>query len=240
MLLLLTLVHLLSRDSHAAPLAPPYPLVPRSSIDTCDDINNCRKLFDIVWGCLATIFACTWVSVHPNVPPPDQSRFALFWRRLKMMLIGILAPEIMAGFAIRQFLGARMLSKSGLARSLLTAWHLTCYCVEYGFSKTHGFFICMGGFVSSTGYPIATKEQLNGPEFQKAIQDVNTEDIMDKSKGDALSKSVALAQGLWFITQCVAHVHQGLAVTQLEVATLGFAVASWEHIHLASLVEQAS
>ncbi|KAJ7219854.1 hypothetical protein C8J57DRAFT_1095103 [Mycena rebaudengoi] len=47
--------------------------------DSCDNINNCRKLFDIVWGCLVTIFACTWVSVHPNVPPPNQGPLALHW-----------------------------------------------------------------------------------------------------------------------------------------------------------------
>ncbi|KAF7356048.1 hypothetical protein MVEN_00934600 [Mycena venus] len=184
----------------------------RAPADSCDDINNCRKLFDIMWGCLATIFACTWVSVHPNVPPPNQSGLALFWRRLKMMLIGIIAPEIMVGFAARQFLAARMLSK------------------EYNFSRTHGYFFSMGGFVSSTGYPVATKEQLedpeHGPEFLKTIRNVDEEDIKDKSKGDALSKGVALAQGIWFTTHCLARVHQHLMVTELEVATLAFAVVN--------------
>ncbi|KAF7356065.1 hypothetical protein MVEN_00936300 [Mycena venus] len=210
MLLLLVLVHLVSKNGSAVPVA--LSLDPRSSPDSCDDINNCRKLFDIVWGCLATIFACTWVSVHPNVPPPDQSGLVLFWRRLKMMLIGIIAPEIMVGFAARQFFGARMLRK------------------EFRFSRTHAFFFCMGGFVSSTGYPVATKEQLEdsdlGPEFLKAIRNVNAEDIKDKSMGDALSKGVALAQGIWFITQCLARVHQHLVVTELEVATLAFAVVN--------------
>ncbi|KAF7356053.1 hypothetical protein MVEN_00935100 [Mycena venus] len=232
MLLLLVLVHLLTKSSsgadeekggpgpegdepcescfHSAPVA--LPLVPRSSTDTCDDINNYRKLFDIVWGCLATIFACTWVSVHPNVPPPHQSRLAVFWRRLKVMLIGIIAPEIMVGFAAMQFYVAQVLSK------------------EYGLSKTHGYFFCMGGFVSSTGYPVTTKKQLRnsplGPHFLQAIRNVDEEDIMDKSKGDVLSKGVALAQGLWFTTQCLAGVHQHLAVTELEVATLAFAVVN--------------
>ncbi|KAJ7769056.1 hypothetical protein B0H14DRAFT_2259724, partial [Mycena olivaceomarginata] len=79
---------------------------PRALTDACDDINNCRKLFDIVWGCLATIFACTWVSVHPNVPPPRQSWLALLWRRLKMMLLAVLAPELIVAFAARQSLVA--------------------------------------------------------------------------------------------------------------------------------------
>jgi hypothetical protein len=113
MLLLLIFVHFLSRNGSAAPVL--HTLNDRSAPDSCDDINNCRKLFDIIWGSLATIFACTWVSVHPNVPSPNQSQLALFWRRLKMMLIAVVAPELMVGFAARQFFAARTLSKGGLA-----------------------------------------------------------------------------------------------------------------------------
>ncbi|KAF7349993.1 hypothetical protein MVEN_01300800 [Mycena venus] len=229
MLILLILAHLLTKNSGAVPVA--LPLDPRSSADSCDDINNCRKLFDIVWGCLATIFACTWVSVHPNVPPPDQSGLALFWRRLKMMLVGIIAPEIMVGFAARQFLGARMLSKSALADSNCSdSYQSHEIFPEYGFSMIHGFFFCMGGFISSTGYPVAWLAQLKDPdfgsEFLKSIRQIRAEEIADKSKGDALSKGVALAQGIWFTTQCLARVHQHLAVTELEVATLAFAVVN--------------
>jgi hypothetical protein len=55
----------------------------------------------------------------------------------------------------------------------------------------------MGGFVSSTGHPVATMEQLqDSVEFQDARLNINVEDITEKSKGDALSKCVALAQGL--------------------------------------------
>ncbi|KAF7356049.1 hypothetical protein MVEN_00934700 [Mycena venus] len=217
MLILFILVHLFSKNGSAVPVA--ISLDSRSSTDTCDDINNCRKLFDIVWGCLATIFTCTWVSVHPNVPPPNQSWLALFWRRLKMMLIGIIAPEIMVGFAARQFWGARNVVEGD-----------TDSYTEYNFSRTHGYFFCMGGFISSAGYPIATREQLDdsnlGPEFLTVIRSVDAEDIKDKSKGDPLSKGVALAQGVWFTTQCLARVHQHLAVTELEVATLAFAVVN--------------
>jgi hypothetical protein len=101
---------------------------------------------------------------------------------------------------------------------------------EYKISKTHGFFISMGGFVDSSGCPVTTREQLDdpvvGPEFLAAIRDVEVQDIMDKSKGDALSKGLALAQGLWFCMQYFARIHQHLAVTQLEVATLAFAVVN--------------
>ncbi|KAF7370039.1 hypothetical protein MSAN_00633900 [Mycena sanguinolenta] len=210
MLLILIAVHLLSRDSIAAPLSRSPNT--RASTDSDNGVNNCRTLFNIVWGCLTTIFACTWVSAHPNVPPPNQSRLQLLWRRLKMMLVGIIAPEIMVGFAARQFFAARWLAN------------------DFKFSSTQAFFFCMGGFVSPTGRPIATVEQLEDPdvgsELQEAIRNVNEEDIEDKSKGDALSKGIALLQGLWFTVQCFARAHQHLAITQLEVVTLAFAVVN--------------
>ncbi|KAJ7874549.1 hypothetical protein B0H14DRAFT_3859811 [Mycena olivaceomarginata] len=187
MLFLLFLLHLVTKNGSATLVA--LPLAPRTSTDICDDINNCRKLFDIVWGCLVTIFACTWV--------------------LKMMLVGIIAPEIMVGFAARQFSAAQMSSK-GKTRSL----------------EDPRIFFCMGGFVTSTGYPVTTKEQLKDPEYLEAIRSVDAEDIKDKSKGDALSKGVALAQSLWFTVQCLARVHQHLVLTELEVATLAFAVVN--------------
>ncbi|KAJ7364190.1 hypothetical protein DFH08DRAFT_910459 [Mycena albidolilacea] len=176
--------------------------------------DSASPLFDIVWGCLATIFACTWVSVHPNVPPPRRSWLALLWRRLKMMLIAVLAPELIVAFAARQF---------------VNRWTHSVR-EEYKISKTHGFFLSMGGFVDSSGCPVATRKQLDdplvGPEFVAAIQSIDAGDIMDRSKGDALSKGLALAQGLWFCMQYFARIHQHLAVTQLEVATLAFAVVN--------------
>ncbi|KAJ7262781.1 hypothetical protein B0H12DRAFT_308132 [Mycena haematopus] len=210
MLFLLVLVHLLSRNGSAAPV--PHSLNLQIPVDSCDDFDNCRKLFILIWRCIVTIAACTWVSVHPNVPPPNQSWWAHFWRRLKMMLSAIIGPEVMVGFAARQYFGARHLSKGA----------------EYGFSNTHAFFFCMGGFVSQAGHPIATVQQLDNPRFgrkyQEAIRSVHEADIKDKSKGDALTKGLALVQVLWFITQFLVRINQHLVVTELELATLGFAM----------------
>ncbi|KAJ7700379.1 hypothetical protein B0H17DRAFT_1047115 [Mycena rosella] len=209
MLLLLLLVHQFFTRIRTV---QGHSLNSRAPVDSCVDINDCRKLFDIVWGCLTTIFACTWVSVHPNIPPPAQSRLTLLWRRLRMMLIAVIAPELMVGFAARQYLVSRALSK------------------QFKFPRTHGFFFTMGGFVSQTGHPITLVNQLKAPiigeQSREAICNVTEDDIMDKSKGDALSKGVALAQGLWFTIQCLARVHQRLPVTELEITTLAFAVVN--------------
>ncbi|KAJ6565564.1 hypothetical protein DFH09DRAFT_1473707, partial [Mycena vulgaris] len=208
---ILLLIYMLSQRSTTA-----QTLDPRASVDSCDDINNCRRLFDIIWGCLTTIFACTWVSVHPNVPPPDQSWLALLWQRLWMMLMAVIAPEVMVGFAARQLFVAWSFSRS-------------INSTEFKVTLAHGFFFSMGGFVSRAGHPITTMKQLDGligKQYQEAICAVKADYIMGRGKGDALSKGVALTQGLWFITQCLARVHQHLPVTELEVATLAFAVVN--------------
>jgi hypothetical protein len=111
MIFILLLMHFLSRD---VGVEQDYILGSRAPTDSCNDINNCRRLFDIIWGCATTIFAATWVSVHPNVPPPNQSWLALLWRRLKTMLVTVIAPEVMVGFATRQFVMARYWSNGEL------------------------------------------------------------------------------------------------------------------------------
>ncbi len=78
-----------------------------------------RTELSIIRSCLATIFASTWLAVHPNVPglnlTKEEPRWWIFGRptimcsieRAKLMLVAILAPEVMVGWAIRQFLVAR-------------------------------------------------------------------------------------------------------------------------------------
>ncbi|KAJ7130466.1 hypothetical protein C8R44DRAFT_872266 [Mycena epipterygia] len=65
---------------------------------------------------------------------------------------------------------------------------------------------------------------MDNSEYMSAIHNVKAEDISDKSKGNTFTKGIALLQGVWFVTQCLARMHQHLPVTQLEVATLAFAI----------------
>ena len=52
---------------------------------------------------------------------------------------------------------------------------------------------------------------------------VSVEEIEDRSKADGFSKSIALGQTLWFITQCLARIAQHLDLTLLELVTLSLA-----------------
>jgi hypothetical protein len=50
------------------------------------------------------------------------------------------------------------------------------------------------------------------------------EDIQDRSKNDAISKTLIILQTTWFIAQCITRWFSHLPVTELEVVTLGFAM----------------
>ena len=53
---------------------------------------------------------------------------------------------------------------------------------------------------------------------------VSEREIQDKSKGDFVSKGLAVLQTTWLTIQCIARRIVGLSITQLELATLAFAV----------------
>ena len=90
----------------------------------CNDLAHCRTIWNIIWSCLATIFSCTWVAVHPNVPCPKR-REANGWiqrciwipllsfaeHRLLLLVCGLLVPEHVLAWSIRQYLVARKIAK---------------------------------------------------------------------------------------------------------------------------------
>ncbi|KAK7028217.1 hypothetical protein VNI00_014907 [Paramarasmius palmivorus] len=55
-----------------------------------------------------------------------------------------------------------------------------------------------------------------------------TEDeIKDKSHADFIAKSIAVIQTIWFIAQVIARAVEGLAITELEIITVGFAILNF-------------
>jgi len=77
------------------------------------------------------------------------------------------------------------------------------------------------------GVPRAT---LRPNELERFVHDGSVEipiimeaDIEDRSKGDALSKGIAIVQLVWFVLQLVARYIQNLPMTLLEFETLAVA-----------------
>jgi hypothetical protein len=52
---------------------------------------------------------------------------------------------------------------------------------------------------------------------------ITVEEIEDRSKADGFSKTIALGQTLWFVTQCIARGAQHLDLTLVELLTLSLA-----------------
>jgi hypothetical protein len=76
------------------------------------DAGSRRTVWNIIWGCLVTLFACIWVAVHPNIPGPHDTSLTIALRRVKVMVLALIAPELVILWAIRQwFVASRLAEK---------------------------------------------------------------------------------------------------------------------------------
>ncbi|KDQ59776.1 hypothetical protein JAAARDRAFT_126849 [Jaapia argillacea MUCL 33604] len=181
---------------------------------SCEGIEDCRTIWTIIWSCLVTVAACTWVAVHLNVPSPNEGMVDRTLRRIGIMMIAVVAPEFVVGWAARQYMVAGRLAKDH---------------EDHKWTRTHGFFALMGGFMLYDGdQPIHTLSPL---DLETLVDDgsidfpiISKEEIEDRSKGDALSKSIALIHTTWFTIQVIARGFRRLPITELEVVTLAFTV----------------
>ncbi|KAF9566499.1 hypothetical protein CPC08DRAFT_614544, partial [Agrocybe pediades] len=175
----------------------------------------------IIWSCLATTIAASWVSVHPNIPHPHDSRLKRTSRRIELMFWAIITPELIIFWAMRQRYGARKLER------LFDASRLN------GRAPTVSFkFLQMGGLML---HDKGRAKQVLGWEtlmhyYQAGRIDLSSAteaSINDHSKADGLAKGLALLQTFWFIVQCIARFSdKSLVLTELELATAALAVLS--------------
>ncbi|TDL14704.1 hypothetical protein BD410DRAFT_858077 [Rickenella mellea] len=199
--------------------------VDRLTPSPCDDMDSDdRTISDIVWSCLTTIFSCTWVAIHSNIPAPSESSFEIGLHHFGVVFMAIIAPELVIMWAMRQWIVSRRLAKEQ---------H------RMGWSQTHGFFAIMGGFMLFTGQEalrvISPTEivdpspdgEITLPEGNVAFPEITKKEIDDKSKGDIISKGFVIVQTGWFVCQCIARGVKHLPITELELVTLAFAVLNF-------------
>ncbi|KAF4616688.1 hypothetical protein D9613_008819 [Agrocybe pediades] len=182
------------------------PLPVKATFDT-------RTSWDIIRSCLATLFACLWVSVHPNMTPPGHSDIRVFFTKVELMIWTLLFPEMIILWAFRQWLGARTLSKE---------------FKDYGWTMSHGFFMQMGGFVetSEEGHiqALLGNDLFKWMHERQQIPKITSQQISGRSKGDSFSKAIIIAQTSWFVAQCIGRHVKGLFITPAELTTLAYAV----------------
>ncbi len=73
------------------------------------------------------------------------------------------------------------------------------------------------------GTLVTLKALESEPNLVKNLAAISPETIEDKSKGDALSKTIPILHISWFIVQCIARALQHLPITLLEMTALAFA-----------------
>ena len=106
MFLILLLLYLVRSASHAAPISIVLSELsisdPSSSPPACTCTEQ-RSIWSIVWSCFATLFDCSWLSVHPNIPAPREKSWRIKLQRVEYMAWTILAPELVIYWAMRQY-----------------------------------------------------------------------------------------------------------------------------------------
>ncbi|KAF8644493.1 hypothetical protein AX16_008433 [Volvariella volvacea WC 439] len=226
MLLGTLFVFLLSRTlAHPVSPLPDNPVPPTSPVlnafvtisDCIRDPSKIRSTSELVWNCLGTIFICTYVAIHPNMPDRNATKSEKMWQKVKTCLYALLAPEAVIVMAMRQRFNASMIAKQFRG---------------HGWTMTHGFFMIMGGMMQEDGdgYKVVTIDEYGlswlGVERKEGgimLPTISEDEIQDKAKGDFLTKLVVVIQTSWFVIQCIARHAQGLVVTEIELVTLAFA-----------------
>ncbi|KXN86826.1 hypothetical protein AN958_09562 [Leucoagaricus sp. SymC.cos] len=205
-------------------------------------LDDSRTIWDIVWSCLATIFACTWVAVHPNIPSPKADWKERFRSRLMVMAYAWIAPECVTMWAMRQWVSARKLARTYNQMRGIEEDHrnyLQLFLASFipfntddesarlqRWTLTHGFFAQMGGYMifrETDPYWTLFLEDVDMERDMELVPYYTEQELMDRSKGDVLSKGVAMLQTVWFGIQYFTRVSYHLPLTELETMTLAFA-----------------
>ena len=72
-----------------------------STLSSCNDIHDCRTVPSIIFNCASTVFLCTWVALHLDVPTnPQKAWWKKCLHRIKWVMIALVAPEFIFGKAV--------------------------------------------------------------------------------------------------------------------------------------------
>ncbi|KIJ08386.1 hypothetical protein PAXINDRAFT_23589, partial [Paxillus involutus ATCC 200175] len=169
---------------------------------------NYRSVWSILASCGLTLLICTWHAIHPNIVF-QETWYTVALYRGGLVLSVLLAPELT------------------IARASDERWDAS----DHQWTRTHGFFALMGGFVLQDGTRRTELVKRRALQHLRSgtIMNLNiTEaEINDRSKSDGLGKAILVIQLSWFILQIVARGMNHLAITLLEIDTLAMAALSF-------------
>ncbi|KAH6911633.1 hypothetical protein BKA70DRAFT_1423394 [Coprinopsis sp. MPI-PUGE-AT-0042] len=191
--------------------------------------TNYRSIREIIWSCLSVVFACTWTAVHPNVYGYQSTYWQRTRRRTLLFLLALLMPEVNLVWSVKQWLGAREITRR--MNSIME----DADDEESQWTDIHSHFLQMGGYVFKfeDGHGYIDMSNLFHPRAGRYIKGLKSallqrrdrvDELMDRSKTNLLSRTVAFGQMLWFCANFIGRYVEGLAITKLEVASLAYVV----------------
>jgi len=86
------------KSMHTIPSLPPRD----DTQDMCP-----RQILEIVWYCIATLIASSWLAVHPSLLSPGQPKFLRFLQRTLAMIRTIIIPEFVIHLAMEEWYTTR-------------------------------------------------------------------------------------------------------------------------------------
>ena len=192
-----------------------------------------RGTYDILVSSCITLVLCSWTVLCLNVFPVSFGRWKRGYRKFLMACLTFIGPEFTFQIAIGQWCSARRsvekFKRSGypLSGSGDPEW-----------SMRHAFHADMGGFVLHpdlseteqwTPFPLDA-EQVHYLVVNKYVpySDVAIEQelIKERNQVDTLVRLITVLQISWYLIAAVGRAFQHLAITILELATIGFIICT--------------
>lgn len=181
--------------------------------------NDSRGTVGIIWACLVTTFLCTYTVLHLDVQTRTSTKWGPTRRKLRWIMAGIFAPEVITSIAYSQWLFARALVKHMEENGWINAT-----MIEAHFLSMRG--VAVRNKVEDRiriGQTHLTPSDVVGSlEFRAAFPSKAT--IQDKSKTELIGKLSTCTQILWLLIQVLGRKLQGDSVSLLEVTTISYVV----------------
>ena len=196
-----------------------------------------RRLFCKIWWMLITVLVPELLLVHATIERKMASESLNHSRGFNSVSVNDQSRWNALKEKVRQ-LCKRLHSRSWLdlvANSPIPPPSSECQAPVM-WNQTHAYYANMGRFrlavtselTERSTVPLNTEQLVRAHQngYINKLPTLSVDDILDKSKVDFFTKRLAIVQILWLIITLFILVKKGLAITQLEVLTVAFALCS--------------
>ncbi|KIJ08170.1 hypothetical protein PAXINDRAFT_120512 [Paxillus involutus ATCC 200175] len=172
-----------------------------------------RSVWTILATCALTMLVCVWNATYPNIVRTEKW-YTVALHRGVLGVVTLLFPEFTTARAVLEWSPDEI-----------------CNVSDQKWTRTHGFFALMGGFVVQKDGEEKTVRTIRGLQCLKLKGGTigvhpTRKQINDRSKSDGLGNVILVLQLLWFVLQVIARGSNHIAITLLEIDTLALAVLS--------------